>query len=1001
MRHFFTFLLCLCFSATFAQSRDQNWYFGGNAGLRFNAAPAAPTVLSDGQLFSYEANATMSDASGNLLLYTNAVTVWDRTHTPMPGGPLVGGFQSASQGALILPAPGNPKQYYIFVVDAAENGFAAGLHYSIVDMTLRNGLGDLTTTKNVGVSTPTPQLTEKLTAVLHANGRDYWVLVHGWQNNSFYAYLLSPSGLSATPVTSAIGMVHSGGGGGIANGVGYMKASPNGQLLGVAIRDAAFELFNFDSSTGQVSNLRRLYTTFGDRVYGVAFSPDNTKLYTTDLATGVYQFNLSASTVTRQHIGNTPGQSGSLTMAPNGRIYVAAHNTSFLSAITNPNGAGNAAGFVSQGITLSGTSQIGLPNFPNAFAVVNEWTGAVSTTYTDAANWSAGYVPGAADDVTIPAGAVRMPVLSAAASAASFTVASGASMTVATGGELTLTRTLTNNGTFSGEGSLRMGASGATQLLGSNAVRIGSLTVGGSPAAIVQDVDVQTPLSITRVLTLGGNLTMSGSGTLTLVSDATGTAMVVNNGAAAVSGRVTVQRYLAPGLNAGLGYRHLASPVTSTTLNDLATGAFTPVCNTAYNVSATPGTVTPFPTVFSYDQTRLATSTATGMSNFDKGWTSPSSGGDAMLAGQGYTVNLAADQVVDFVGTLGNGSLTVTNLGRGGQADAGWHLLGNPYPAPISWGQLFANTSGLNNAVHVYKSSGQYTGSYASYVNGVGTNGGSDVIALGQAFFVRTAAVGSTGSVSFTNAARLTAYQNPALNRTQETRPLLALELRNSAGQRDEAVLYAETGATADFDRAFDAPKVATSGHPALSLPTSTEELSINGLPVLGTISQVIPLTVQVPAAGTYSLASPALLNLPVGCQVWLHDAQTGSRTQLTNQTTYTFAAPGAATFAGRFTLVINPARPMAAAASLAQQVSVYPNPAHGQLWVAMPSQLGQQAVRVTLLNALGQPVLTQTLPAGRSGGALLPLPTTLARGVYSLHLHLKEGEVAKKVIIE
>ncbi|MCC3159406.1 T9SS type A sorting domain-containing protein [Hymenobacter sp. 15J16-1T3B] len=994
MKHFFTLLLGLSVSAVYGQSREQNWYFGGNAGLRFNAAPAAPTVLSDGQLFSYEASATMSDAGGNLLMYTNAVTVWDRTHTPMPGGPLVGGYQSASQGALILPAPGSTSQYYLFVVDAAENGFAAGLHYSVVDMTLRNGLGDLTATKNVAVPTPSPQLTEKLTAVRHANGRDYWVLVHGWQNNSFHAYLLSPAGLSATPVTTTIGITHTGG---VANGVGYMKASPNGQLLGVAIRDAAFELFDFNNSTGQLSNLRRLYTAFGDRIYGVAFSPDNTKLYTTDLVNGVYQFDLSASTISRQFLGSTPGQSGAVALAPDGRIYVAAYNTSRLSAITNPNGAGGASGFVSQYVTLSGTSQIGLPNFPNAFAVVvNEWTGAVSTTYTDAANWSAGYVPGASDDVTIPATAVRMPVLGAAAAAASFTVASGASMTVAPGGDLTLTRTLTNNGTFSGDGSLRMGASGSTQLLGSGPVRIGSLTVGGSPITIPQNVDVQTPLSITRVLTLGGNLTMSGSGALTLVSDASGTAMVVNQ-SGVVSGAATVQRYLDPSLNPGLGYRHLAAPVTNTTLSDLATSGFVPAFNLAYNTSAQPGTVTPFPTVYGYDQGRLTTSPATGTSAFDKGWYSPGSSTDAMVAGQGYTVNMAAGQTVDFVGTLGNGSLTVGALGRGPQADAGWQLLGNPYPAPIDFTLL--SRSGLDNAVYVYKSSGQYSGAYASYVNGVATNGGSNVLPLGQAFFVRTAA-GATGSMSFTNAARLTSYQNPALQRGRESRPLLTLTLTNAAGQRDQAVVYAQAGATAGFDAGFDAYKIAAGGLPALSVPVGGEELAISGLPALGATTQVLPLTVVVPTSGTYALTASELLNLPAGCRVSLLDGQTGISTLLTGQNAYSFSAAAGALI-GRFSLLIEPARPTATASALAQQVSVYPNPAHGQLWLALPARYTQQTVRVTVLNALGQAVLTQTLPAGRPAATALTLPTNLAQGVYSVRLQLPDAVVDKRVVLE
>jgi hypothetical protein len=620
-----------------------------------------------------------------------------------------------------------------------------------------------------------------------------------------------------------------------------------------------------------------------------------------------------------------------------------------------------------------------------------QWTGAVSTAYHNPANWNNNTVPGSGDNVTIPAGVPNMPLLSTSAAAGSVTVAAGAALTVASGGALSLSGALTNNGTLDGAGTLLTTGTAAQSFGGSNGVRIANLTVGSAGLLLGR------PLAVTRLLLLNGNLTSNGN--LTLAADASGTAMVVNNGAAAVLGTATVQCYLDPALNPGLGYRHLAAPVANTTLADLATAGFSPLVNPAYNGAPNPGLVSPFPTVFAYNQGLVTTTGSGAVADFDKGWVSPTATTDAMTPAQGYTVNLAAGQVVDFVGVLGNGAVPAASLGRGAAPQAGWHLLGNPYPAPISWTQAFATASGLENAVHVYKASGQYAGAYASYVNGVGTNGGTDVIGLGQGFFVRAGTPGVAASLPLTNAARLTAYTTAAPQRgTAETRLLLQLSL-SGAGATDQAAVYFQAGATAGFDAAFDAPKLTAGNRVQLALDDAAGSLAINGLPLLGTATVTVPLAVRVAQAGTYTLRADELLNLPAGATVQLYDALTGTRTPLAPQAAYTFTAD--ATLAGpRFSLIFQPGRALATApAQLGAQVTVFPNPAHQQLWLAVPA--GKQAVGVSLLNALGQQVLRQELPATRGTAAQVLSLGQVAPGVYVLRVALPEGLVTKRVVVE
>ncbi|HLK96215.1 MAG TPA: hypothetical protein VK364_00465 [Hymenobacter sp.] len=321
---------------------------------------------------SYEACASASDANGNLLFYTNSVTIWNRNHQLMVNGQNIGGHESASQGATIVRNPANSMQYYVFVVDGCDNNLVGGLKYSLVDMSRQSGAGEVISRR---VQVSTTSLTEKLTAIAHANGRDTWILVHGWQNDQFQAFLVTPTGVSLIPGVSSIGSVHSGGGGalGNANGVGYMKASPDGRKLALGIRDSRFELFDFNPSTGSVSNYIPLPQFYHS--YGVEFSPDGSRLYGGNLdGNKIYQFNLLAGSAgsiaaSAVEVANASNLTGALQLGPDGRIYVSLFGSGSLGVINTPNALGTACGFQPNGVSLGGRAgQLGLPNFPNRFA---------------------------------------------------------------------------------------------------------------------------------------------------------------------------------------------------------------------------------------------------------------------------------------------------------------------------------------------------------------------------------------------------------------------------------------------------------------------------------------------------------------------------------------------------------------------------------------------------------------------------------------------------------
>ncbi|RZL06554.1 MAG: T9SS type A sorting domain-containing protein [Hymenobacter sp.] len=142
------------------------------------------------------------------------------------------------------------------------------------------------------------------------------------------------------------------------------------------------------------------------------------------------------------------------------------------------------------------------------------------------------------------------------------------------------------------------------------------------------------------------------------------------------------------------------------------------------------------------------------------------------------------------------------------------------------------------------------------------------------------------------------------------------------------------------------------------------------------------------------------LLNLSA-VPVYLRNLQLVTLTDLRQQPTYQFTVANAAALnTTRFELVFSPQQPLAAVpTALAQQVAVYPNPAHTQVAIDLPLSLSRQPMQATLLDAPGRVVHTQVLPAGTTTHPLLlsELPT----GVYALRLTTNLGQVVKKLVIE
>jgi hypothetical protein len=423
-------LYALAPTNVFAQGEANVWI--GATKLALNFGSGSPTAFEtgtnrgmiDASNAEGEGTSSIADAAGNLLFYTQGVTVYDKTHAVMSNGTGLLGNISSTQSAVIVPCPANPTRfYYIFCAPPEEaSAFAAGstsssdgITYSIVDMNGNGGLGAVTT-KNVRVTPVGENATEGLTAVPNFNGDGFWVIAHRAGDkptttpayNKFYIYGVTTAGVNATTgVITSFNNQSANAGTGIAGVVpGTLPTgSGNGQVIIKSnscfnklamtffAKNSLVEIYNFNNNTGAISLANSITNVANNEVYGVEFSPNGNYLYVTILETShrLYQFDISsgvnatinaaAARTQWTPAGTASLRWGQLQLGPDGKIYMAHHvdwNTigsgsphASVGVINNPDVAGTGANFVEQQITtttLTGTgSKHGLPQIYKGF----------------------------------------------------------------------------------------------------------------------------------------------------------------------------------------------------------------------------------------------------------------------------------------------------------------------------------------------------------------------------------------------------------------------------------------------------------------------------------------------------------------------------------------------------------------------------------------------------------------------------------------------------------
>ena len=372
IKHLLFFMILVTCNNSFAQKQNNQWRFGFGGALDFNTLP--PSFVNGSVIATSEGSASVADRiTGALLFYTDGVTVWNANNQVMPNGTgLLGGVAqlSSTTAAVIVPKPGSSNLFFIVTVD--EIPCINGVRYSVVDMTLNGGLGDIVVgQKNIFLMQTT---SEKLEVVPACDGLSLWLIACS-SNNEFVSFRIDNTGIQTTPVIGAV----------FQNGfAGHNKI--NRQFNKIAVGCCTqMEVFDFDNATGIVSNPIVWNANLPSGLtWGIEFSPDGKVLYTSD-GSSLLQFDLTQTTplaIQNSEYLVSYGVHYTLQLGIDEKIYC---NSGSISAINFPNNLGVACGYQANVIPNQTGGVFGASSLPKWVCYANNIPNANSNSiaYSD------------------------------------------------------------------------------------------------------------------------------------------------------------------------------------------------------------------------------------------------------------------------------------------------------------------------------------------------------------------------------------------------------------------------------------------------------------------------------------------------------------------------------------------------------------------------------------------------------------------------------------------
>lgn len=318
--------------ACLAPKNGNIWYMysGMNELKGFDFNSGELEILTGPFELTFESKTTWCDHNGNMLFTTDGLTVWGADESVLENGTGLMGNLSCRKGVGIMKAPGLNEFYYLITSDANENDNANGIRYSIIDAGENDGLGAVTTDKNILVGL---NGREPITLAYHSNWEDFWIVTYNDIDNQFDAYLVDESGVASNATSSPFYFQ-------IINS-GLLEFSPQGNMM-------IFEdkLMHFDQSTGEFT---LAYDFDQNQTSSYEFSPDGKQLYNCSSILGEDAFafvqrwdisnpeNAFLTNTTDLNFGEPLVTPLDCQLAPDGNIYILDPLSDSLTSIQNPN----------------------------------------------------------------------------------------------------------------------------------------------------------------------------------------------------------------------------------------------------------------------------------------------------------------------------------------------------------------------------------------------------------------------------------------------------------------------------------------------------------------------------------------------------------------------------------------------------------------------------------------------------------------------------------------
>lgn len=367
-----------------------HWIFGDRPAVHLIFGQNGPTekdITTD--FFGYEGNVTQSDRYGNVQFTSDGDHVYNKNNELMAtsyGRESLTGASPSTTQMVSVPWPGRDSMYFLFYSEQFYDSRPAydtttQLHAAIIDMRRNNGLGEVLT-DSITLFSPS---TEKVNAVRHCNGRDWWVLSTRAGTHELYAYLVDTSGIHRNPVVSELLVKQ----GFMEAKLGELIISPSGKK--VLILNLAYDRLQDDFSTlleiGYFNCNNGIYnkkdSTFLKNLapYAGAFSSDEKYVYfganlnNNGDNSGLFQVSIehleSVNTIRHSDIYqyNNLKDIGGIELGPDGKIYfIRSLHGKGLGSIEYPDRPRQAAQVIPPPERLQlefGILTLNLPTFPS------------------------------------------------------------------------------------------------------------------------------------------------------------------------------------------------------------------------------------------------------------------------------------------------------------------------------------------------------------------------------------------------------------------------------------------------------------------------------------------------------------------------------------------------------------------------------------------------------------------------------------------------------------